>query len=115
MGGSQEPNPSDSFIDPGRYVEADAFAADPQKTKEKGDYRFGVPNTAGTVTRHELFHITQEGFGSSEFDADTGGFESIVSAWQQFQQTGDTKGYSLVFVTKKGVTFTKKPQFGSFL
>lgn len=110
VGGRQEPDPSDSFISPDRYVETDGFAEDPQKVKDEGKYRFSGPNTTGTVARHELFHIAKEGFGSPEYDADTGGFESIAAAWRKYQKTGDTKGYSLIFVTKKGATITKRPQ-----
>lgn len=66
---------------------------------------------AGSTLRHEAYHYNNK-VGSTddrnEYMADKGMFESIESAWEEFQRTGNTEGYPFIFETSEGMTFTKK-------
>lgn len=103
VGGKKKPNPEDSYLAPERYHEM----PDIEKIKEKGGYRFSGPHTAGSIFRHETYHYNSGEKSNSEYEADTGGFESIVRAWETKQTTGRTDGYPIVFITAEGITVTK--------
>lgn len=69
----------------------------------------------GTAALAGLGVAAAAGEKTSEYEADTLMFNSIVDAWDKYQKTGDSSGYPFVFVTPEGIIITKKsptPQDG---
>ncbi|MBI2039737.1 hypothetical protein HYT18_01565 [Candidatus Microgenomates bacterium] len=110
VGGEFKPHPQQSYLEPGWFQEYPWIPQLRDVGREKAYHRYSEPFTAGTTLRHEAFHYESEGEKSAadEYDADTRVFESVVSAWEKYQQTGDTSSYPFVFVTREGITVTKK-------
>lgn len=61
----------------------------------------------GYALRHEFSHWNNPDKSNSETVTDQLAYDSIVKAWDRYQQTGDDSGYPFVFVTKNGLTYTK--------
>lgn len=105
VGGKKKPDPTDSYPSPDKYKDMEVHNL--QEAEAQGRYRFFGPYTAGSIFRHEASHYGDGEFARSEYEADTGGFESVVRAWETKQTTGRTDGYPIVFITSEGITVTK--------
>jgi len=104
VGGKSQPNPKDSYPDPQWFQDHKVLLS---------PYRFQTSfsgNLRGFVLRHEIYHYGNESFDLSyiltERKADTLAFESIAQAWKKYKETGDSSGYSFVFVNKEGIMIT---------
>lgn len=117
VGKQRKPHPSESFQGPNDF--------DVSKEDRKGlGYHVtpkGKPKdnpNSGFALRHEIGHYghTPDKDGiEKEAEADDFAFQTLVAAWEKYNQTDDNSGYSFVFVTKEGLTYTRnlesdKPQ-----
>lgn len=118
VGGRQKPHPTQSYPQPEQFIEWPSWMMSQvrEEGKEEHSYRFVAPFTAGTILWHEMHHYQGSGEKmASEYPTDTRVLESITSAWEKYQATGDSSGYPFIFTTKEGIIVTKQiqPQSGS--
>lgn len=105
VGGKLKPKPQQSYPDP-EWLKSHAELWE-GRVVGVGD------SSLGYALRHEIGHFESSGRGDkrgykTEPEADAFAMNSLVEAWRKFQSSGDTSGYSFVFVTAEGLTFTKK-------
>jgi len=104
VGGKRKPHPNQSYLSPSQFEEIPGAYG--PNGYSNGTYRYTGSPTAGWVLRHESSHYVGGSFSRSEYDADTGMFESVEDAWKR-RQNEDESGYPFVFKTAEGITTTK--------
>lgn len=110
VGNGKKPHPNQSFLGPDDFEvseddkKAFGYHVKVKRTMPSSTY------TPGFTLRHELGHYgnnPDQEFVEREAGADDFALQSLLNAWQKYQQNGDTSGYSFIFATPEGLTFTK--------
>lgn len=108
VGKEYRPHPKDSYPRPDWYDSiSPEIIGDSYSVSRKDEE--GEDTDVGFIARHEVFHYNDslEEWPHTESQADHSALDSITQAWEKYSQTGDTSGYSFVFVSDEGVTITK--------
>ena len=104
VGGDLKPSPHSSYPNPREFKKHDS-------SQNPSDYRFQFDfarRYRGFILRHETCHWDPNLGYLPEYEADTCAFNSLVAAWQKYQETGDTSDYAFVFVNDLGITYTAR-------
>lgn len=107
VGGRRKPHPDQSYQGPNDYE------VNLQDKKEVGYHVIpkdpDMDYPPGYVLRHEIGHYgtTHKPHVEKEARADEFAFQSLGNAWRKYYRTGDNSGYSFIFATKEGLTFTR--------
>lgn len=108
VGEDSKPSPDQSYPQPNWFKSAsEEFGSNSVKKSYDIFSENGQDNTGFTL-RHEVSHYKLEGGSHNEYEADHGALDSITSAWERYQENGDTSGYAFVFATKEGLVITKR-------
>lgn len=110
-GDPNESHPEGSFPSPDKYIvtppddqgyHIGLFQPRGEGNPVPGDIET-YPSVRSYVFRHEASHYERgPGAARSEYEADESAYNSLIAAWNKFQESGDTSGYPFYFVDKQG-------------